>query len=177
MQINATADDDPGDDPGDDWSGRCVDALVETSKLVTAVVARSLAQRDPVVSLPQLRVLVLIGARGAANVSAVAEALGVNPSNASRTCERLVTAGLLDRRPAREDRRQVSLTLSPGGQRFIEDILGRRRAVFAAVAAEMTSPEQERLAEGLTAFLAAARRASPDGTWGIDGEHVLPWTL
>jgi DNA-binding MarR family transcriptional regulator len=172
MQTNAGP-----PDQGDDWSGRCVEALVETSKLVTAVVARSLAQRDPGVTVPQLRVLVMIGSRGSANVSAVAEALGVNPSNASRTCERLVTAGLLDRRPARQDRRQVSLTLSPEGRRFIEGILGRRRAVFAAVAADMSTADQERLTQGLTAFLEAARSTGTDGAWGAEGEHVLPWTL
>jgi len=162
---------------GDDWSGRCVEALVETSKMVTAVVARSLAHRDPAVTVPQLRVLVMIGSRGTANVSAVAEALAVNPSNASRTCERLVSAGLLDRRPGRQDRRQVSLTLSPRGQRFIEEILGRRRAVFAAVTSGMAVSERRRLAEGLTAFLAAARSSSTAGSWDAGGEHVLPWTL
>jgi len=172
MQTNAGP-----PDQDDDWPGRCVEALVETSKLVTAVVARSLAQRDPGVTVPQLRVLVMIGSRGSANVSAVAEALGVNPSNASRTCERLVTAGLLDRRPAPQDRRQVSLTLSPEGRRFIEGILGRRRAVFAAVAAEMSTADQERLAQGLTAFLEAARSTGADGARGAEGEHVLPWTL
>jgi DNA-binding MarR family transcriptional regulator len=174
MQINPAHKD--GHDDGDDWSGRCVEALVETSKMVTAVVARSLAHRDPAVTVPQLRVLVMIGARGTANVSAVAEALAVNPSNASRTCERLVSAGLLDRRPAREDRRQVALTLSARGRRFIEDILGRRRALFAAVTAGMAAAEQKRLAQGLTAFLASARGSSPGGPGG-DDEHVLPWTL
>jgi len=173
MQTNS-AQEDRG---GDDWSGRCVEALVETSKMVTAVVAQSLAHRDPGVTVPQLRVLVMIGARGTANVSAVAEALGVNPSNASRTCDRLVSAGLLERRQTRQDRRQVSLTLSPGGRRFIEGVLGRRRAVFAAVASQMSTAEQKRLAQGLTAFLAAARSTSTDAAWGAEGEHVLPWTL
>jgi DNA-binding MarR family transcriptional regulator len=104
----------------------------------------------------------------------VAAALGVDPSNASRTCDRLVSAGLLERRETPEDRRRVSLSLSPAGQRFIEQILGRRRAVFGEVAKGMPTTEQRRLAQGLTAFLAAARDAATEGALP-DGERLLPW--
>ena len=52
---------------------------------------------DTTVSVPQMRVLVLLWTGEPLNLSAVAEGLGVNASNASRTCDRLVAAGLVER--------------------------------------------------------------------------------
>ena len=50
------------------------------------------------VTLPQLRVLVLTCDRGALSMGEVAQLLDVHPSNATRLVDRLVQAGLLDRR-------------------------------------------------------------------------------
>src|SRR5689334_24560326 len=87
------------------------EVLLDASKVMAAAIAHSLAAGDQRVSVPGMRVLVMVQAHGALNMSAVAEGLGVNASTASRTCDRLVTAGLLDRRDDVEDRRHVSLTL------------------------------------------------------------------
>jgi DNA-binding MarR family transcriptional regulator len=70
------------------------EALLALSRTMTAVLARTLG-RVATVSVPQLRVLVLLDTRGPMNPKALAENLGVNASNASRTCEQLVAAGLL----------------------------------------------------------------------------------
>ncbi len=54
------------------------------------------------------------------NLTAVAEALAVHPSNASRAVDRLITADLLDRQDAPHDRRSLTLTLTPAGKQLVD---------------------------------------------------------
>src|SRR5574339_337509 len=84
-----------------------LEALTGTTRVLTAVLASSLANLAQTVTLPQWRVLVMISTRGALNLSAVAEGLGVNASNASRACDRLVATGMLARDEDPRDRRHV----------------------------------------------------------------------
>jgi DNA-binding MarR family transcriptional regulator len=153
-----------------------VEALMRASRVITAAIAHSLAVANEKVTLPQLRVLVLVEDRGTMNLSAVADALGVNPSNASRTCDRLVRGGLLDRREAPDDRRNVALTLTSAGRRLVGSMLGQRRTIFGQVAARMGVNERAQLRLGLTAFSDAARDVSTEGVGLSDGDgHLLRW--
>jgi DNA-binding MarR family transcriptional regulator len=152
-------------------------ALLEASKVFAAAVAHSLAGVEDQVSVPGLRVLVMLRAVGTMNVSAVADALGVNASSASRTCDRLVVAGLLDRRDAADDRRQVALTLTTRGTRFVDDVMAERRRALVSVASTMRPADRQALVSGLAAFVAAAAsmndRASLDGSDG----PLLRWVV
>ena len=109
------------------------------------------------------------------NMSAVADGLGVNPSNASRTCDRLFRSGLLDRRDDPDDRRNVALTLMPAGRRLVDSMLGQREAIFAQVVGRMSTKERSHLTAGLTAFNKAAASLSTDvGSLEGDGQ-LLRW--
>src|SRR5689334_24049458 len=83
--------------PRDGWSDD-VEATMLAARALVGISAQSLAEVDDAVTPPQLRVLVMIASRGPLNLGAVARGLGVHPSNATRACDRLVVAGLLDRR-------------------------------------------------------------------------------
>jgi DNA-binding MarR family transcriptional regulator len=61
--------------------------------LLVAIRAQSVAAVDDVVTLPQLRVLVMVSSRGPLNLGAVAAGLGVHLSNATRAVDRMVRAG------------------------------------------------------------------------------------
>jgi DNA-binding MarR family transcriptional regulator len=151
-----------------------VDALMRASKVVSAAIAHSLAVTDAKVTLPQLRVLVMVEDGAPLNLSAVAEGLGVNPSNASRTCDRLVKGGLLDRREDPADRRHVVLTLTAGGRRVLRSMLGQRRTIFQQVLDEMRPADRARLTAGLNAFSDAAQALSNQGLGLSDGDgHLL----
>jgi len=153
-----------------------MDALMRASKVIAAAIAHSLAVADSRVTLPQLRVLVLIDDRGPVNLSAVAEALGVNPSNASRTCDRLVTSGLLNRKEDPQDRRNVVLTLTRDGGRVVTSMMRQRRTILEQVVSRMSVRDQRALTEGMDAFVAAADLISQDGGLLSDGEgHLLRW--
>jgi DNA-binding MarR family transcriptional regulator len=133
---------------------------VDASRVITAAVVASLADADADVTVPGLRVLVVLDADGPLNLSAVAAVLGVNPSTASRACDRLAESGLVQRSANEEDRRQVTLSLTPAGRRLLDRLMDRRREILAAVVREMSEADREGLMSGLRAFNDVAKAAS-----------------
>lgn len=158
-----------------DGTGRDVDvaALMDTTRVLTAVVAHSLATINASVSVPQLRVLVMIDAKGPLNLSAVAEGLGVNASNASRACDRLVGAGLLDRRPDERDRRSVVLRLTDRGQRLVDTVVRQRQTMLGQIVSRMSTEDRQRLSDSLEAFVEAATEVSSGGELSDGDGHLL----
>ena len=70
-----------------------VDAVLAASRVLVGVAAQSLADLEDTVSVPQLRALMILATRGPLHLTALAEDMGVHPSNATRACDRLVAAG------------------------------------------------------------------------------------
>ncbi|WP_251046271.1 MarR family winged helix-turn-helix transcriptional regulator [Arthrobacter sp. ISL-85] len=137
-------------------SGREVEAVMQAADTLLGVVARSVAEVEDVVNTPQLRVLVLIHTQGPQNLGAVAAELGVHASNATRICDRLVAADLLERREDPADRRYVRLELTPKGKSLVDSVLNHRRQAIAEVISRMPSGRRPALAAALEAFAAAA---------------------
>jgi len=136
-----------------------VEAALGAADVLMRVAARSVMEVEDVVTSPQLRVLVLIARRGPRTLGDVAAELGVHASNATRLSDKLVQAGLVERREDPEDRRYVRLTLTRAGRRLVERVIGHRRQAIADVLAAM--PPSERAA-ATQAFEAFARAASTD---------------
>ncbi len=158
---------------GNDLVEDHVEALMAASKVLTAVVSRSLTEAGASVTTPQLRVLVMLSSRGPLNLTAVADGLGVSVSNASRTCDQLVAARLVTRREDTEDRRSVVLRLSRSGRALVERLMAHRRLVFTSITDGMSASDRDVLARGLDAFLRAAENVA--GTDGPDHEHPWRW--
>jgi DNA-binding MarR family transcriptional regulator len=154
---------------------RTSDALMQVSRIITAAVAHSLAGVGEHVSVPGLRVLVMLNDRGALNLTTVAAALGVNPSSASRTCDRLVASELVDRQADPVDRRQISLRLTDRGESFVAAVMAERRAALDRVAATMSARAQASLTTGLEAFANAAERSASDTRLADDSGRLMPW--
>lgn len=137
---------------------------MRASRALVGIAAASIAEVDGTVTVPQLRVLVIIDTRGPQNLAAVAAALEVNPSNASRTCDRLIAAGLLHRREATDDRRNVTLTVTPKGKDLVDRVTAHRRKAISRVLRRMPADERDQLAVALDRFAAAAGEPSRDAT-------------
>lgn len=133
-----------------------METLLSTARIFGAITAEAVAQVGTGVTLPQLRVLVLASQPGHLNATGVAEALGVHLSSASRICDRLVQAGLLDRRDLPRDRRHVELTLTPAGERLLASVNDHRQEVFSRILQRMKPSEREALAEALSGFVVAS---------------------
>jgi DNA-binding MarR family transcriptional regulator len=129
------------------------------ARVLVGVVAQSIADVEDQVTLPQLRVLVMVATRGPLNLAAVAEGLGVHASNATRTVDRLVAAKLIDRRDAADDRRNVSITLTRSGQRLVDAVFEQRRSAIEAVLDRMPESKRRALPNALESFAAAAGEA------------------
>lgn len=135
-----------------------VDAVMRASRVLLAVVSQSVAEVENVVTPPQLRVLVLIATEGPQNLGAVAADLKVHPSNATRLCERLVSAGLVRRREDPADRRYLKLMLSPAGKSLVQRVMNHRSDAIAAVLEHMQAAEVDSLTASLHTFAGAAEK-------------------
>lgn len=133
-----------------------LEPLMTASRTMNAIVVQSLASVDEQVSVPQLRVLVILSATEPLNLTAVADQLGVSPSNASRTCDQLVLRELVIRREDPNDRRNLALTLAPAGRRLLTNVMRRREKLLARVVSRLTPEAQERLMVAIEEFNAAA---------------------
>ena len=141
-------------------TAQSMDTLLSAARVFAAITAESIAQVEEGVTLPQMRVLVLASQPGQLNATGVAQALDIHLSSASRICDRLVQAGLLDRRDLPQDRRNVELTLTPAGERLLGSVNDHRREVFRRILRRMDSAERDSLAAALSTFVRAAEEYS-----------------
>lgn len=162
----------PAGAPRSAVDSRQVDAVVRAANVFLRVAARSVAEVEDLVTTPQLRVLVLIANRGPQNLGAVAVELGVHPSNATRTCDRLVQAGLIERGEDAQDRRLSRLVLSAKGRRLVDQVMSHRREAVAAVLEHLPAETRSSLSAAMDAFASASGEAeTEDGrfTLGLHG--------
>jgi DNA-binding MarR family transcriptional regulator len=71
-------------------------------------------------SVAQCYTLEAIGSQGRSSLNAVAEALYITPSTASRAVDDLVRKGLVERRQDPADRRAIRLSLTPRGRALFD---------------------------------------------------------
>ncbi|HEY0696589.1 MAG TPA: MarR family transcriptional regulator [Micromonospora sp.] len=119
----------------------------------------------------QLRALMVIEEFDGINLRGLGSRLGMLLSSASRLCDRLVAAGVLEREPGRLDRREISLHLTPAGQTLLDELRRDRRDRLGGVLREMSPAGRQSLLRGLWEFAAASRAAqsavetaAPDAT-------------
>jgi DNA-binding MarR family transcriptional regulator len=135
--------------------------------LLVAISAQSVAAVDDVVTLPQLRVLVMVSSRGPLNLGAVAGGLGVHPSNATRAVDRMVGAGLLSRSDDPTDRRNLVLELTPAGQALVDKVMNERRSAIAKILDRMPASRRRALVPVLRSFAVAAGEVPAEAAWSL----------
>nr|WP_042186775.1 MarR family transcriptional regulator [Kibdelosporangium sp. MJ126-NF4]CEL17547.1 Transcriptional regulator, MarR family [Kibdelosporangium sp. MJ126-NF4]CTQ91227.1 Transcriptional regulator, MarR family [Kibdelosporangium sp. MJ126-NF4] len=143
------------------------DAVLAASRLLVAVSARSIAAVDDTITIPQFRLLVVLDSEGPQKLTSVAQALGVNPSTATRMVERLVGAGLIDRQPNPASRRELVVGLTRRGRTVVSNVTRRRRAQIEQIVGQMSPTSQRGLVRALSAFAAAGGESvdSSDAMW------------
>lgn len=94
---------------------------------------------------------------GAEGVSDIGEHLGISAPAASQMVERLVKAGLLERREDPDDRRYKQIVLTVRGNALIAGGIAARRQWLEQVTAELSPEEQQTVAGALTLLVNAAR--------------------
>ncbi|WP_030749109.1 MarR family winged helix-turn-helix transcriptional regulator [Streptomyces sp. NRRL S-31] len=146
--------------PGDDRASVGKDvaaAALEIADAVESLTALwSLAPQEVALrlSLHQLRALRALEATPGLNLTALAERLDIGLPTASRLCDRLEAAGLLERASHPHKRREVRLNLTRQARHVLGDIALRRARALAAVLDAMRPGDRAALIHGLRAFLA-----------------------
>lgn len=144
------------------------DALVTASRLLLDITARCVAVVDDTLTIPQLRVLAILSTRGATNLTTLAAQLDVQPSTIGRMAERLVTAGLIDRRTHPNSRREIVIELTRRGHAVVDTVIARRRAEIARIVEIMPARERLGMVRALHAFTQAGGEPPADAPAGLD---------
>ncbi len=109
-------------------------------------------------TLPTLKVIVLIRAEPGAPSGVIASRLGVTPSTVTGLVDRLVNQGLVRREEDARDRRLVRNFLTEAGERTVGDLERRAREAIGALLAELSEAQLDQLVDGLDGVIAVARR-------------------
>jgi DNA-binding MarR family transcriptional regulator len=150
-------------------------AVMTASRLLVAVSARSLAEVEERLTLPQFRMLVVLSTRGATKLVVLADLLQVAPSTAMRMVDRLIAAGLADRRTNPDNRRETLLQLTEEGRHTVAEVMTRRRQEIARIVERLDSRQRIALVEALTAFNEAGGEPLAPMVEEA-GPHPLGWT-
>ena len=153
---------------------REIEAVVAASRALMAIAARSMAAVEDQLSVTQFRALVIVSTHGPLHVAALAEAMGVHPSNATRACDALAAKGLLTRAENPTDRRHLALTATAAGERLLEQVRQRRRAEVGEVLAAMGEKPRRQLVGALAEFAHAAGEPVQT-TLTEDGSFRVGW--
>lgn len=145
-------------------SEELADEFLTASRVLVGLAVQSLAASPVDVTLAQHRVLVLLAAHGELTIGAIADELGVNPSNATRHCDRLQRLGLLERRRCDEDGRVVRVALTSAGRDVVAAVSDARRQDVTRVLDAMSTTEASSMLKALRAFSEAAHERA-DREW------------
>jgi DNA-binding MarR family transcriptional regulator len=131
--------------------GSSDDALLALARGVIGLATRA-ADELGQVSVVQLRALTMLRALQPASLVQLAEGIGVTPSTTSRLVDRLVVAGLVQRRPSPESRRQIELRLSPDGEAALDRYDRLRLAGMTQALEQIPADRREAVMTALAEF-------------------------
>jgi DNA-binding MarR family transcriptional regulator len=133
-----------------------ISAVMTASRLFVALSARTLADIDAPLTLPQLRALVVLKNQGPVKLAVLAAALAVNPSTAMRTIDKVEALGLVDRQTNPDNRREVILRLTTKGHELVDEVLSHRHLEIAKIVARLSPDQRSELVRALRALITAA---------------------
>ncbi|MCQ9130051.1 MarR family winged helix-turn-helix transcriptional regulator [Streptomyces hilarionis] len=134
--------------------------IADAAESLTDLWTMAAQQATPRLSLHQLKALRAVAQAPGLNLTALAERLDIGMPTASRLCDRLEAAGLLERGTHPFSRREVQLRLTLSGRQVLSDVAARRAQALATVLGAMEPADRVALRRGLRA-LHAAREGAP----------------
>jgi DNA-binding MarR family transcriptional regulator len=131
-------------------------ATLAASRALVGVIAASVAPVLERVTLPQLRVLVLLTTFGSSRTGWLAERLGVHQSTFTRNADRMVEAGLVRRSGNPANRREVLIEATPAGRRLADSVLQRRERELRRIVERLDDGQRDAVLAGMRLFAQAA---------------------
>jgi DNA-binding MarR family transcriptional regulator len=136
---------------------RAMDGLRRLVRVLRS--ASSDTRRQTGITSAQLFVLRHIAEHPGRSLDDVVRRTLTTQSAASEVVARLVGRGLVASEPAANDRRRVSLTATALGEQVVRESAPPIQDTLITALQSLSAPEQEAIADGLTAWLAAANLA------------------
>jgi DNA-binding MarR family transcriptional regulator len=134
------------------------EVLLDLMRLAVGISVRA-ADHVGDLSPVQLRALTVLQQNAGANLNDLAQAMGVTVSTTSRLVDRLVAAGLVNRTPSPQTRREISLGLTPAGRGRLQRY-DRLRLAGARACLEGVPPgDRDGVVAALQRFLGGAAAA------------------
>lgn len=140
---------------GDADSG-AVEMLLRASRVLVGIASRGLETLGEEVTIPQFRLLSVLGEHGPLASVEVAGWLGSAGSSVTRLADRLEESGHLRRRREPPNRSVVRLELTPAGTALLERVWGWRRDELARLVAQLPPGSADRIEQALRVFVEAA---------------------
>jgi DNA-binding MarR family transcriptional regulator len=109
-------------------------------------------------SLIHLSVLALLEAEGPVSMGRVADELDVSHASATGIIDRMEERGIVERRPASDDRRVTHIHITEAGAAVSRELLTRRRDQLRKVLAELSDDDVAAFLRGVRAMRAARER-------------------
>jgi DNA-binding MarR family transcriptional regulator len=123
------------------------------------------------ISLAQCHALVEIGRASDISLNSLASLLNLDKSTTSRSVDHLVRHQFAQRKTDHDNRRRISICLTPAGQRLfcrIEDDMAR---YYAAVAGQIEPDRRVQVIESLGILLDAIEKTDSTGQFSDDQTH------
>ncbi|MGO4604309.1 MarR family winged helix-turn-helix transcriptional regulator [Terrabacter sp. 2YAF2] len=133
-----------------------VEAVLDACRVLVAITARSMAATSDVTDLLHLRALVVLASGPPLSLGALAQAVGIHLTRASRLCDRLVARGFVDRTDDPDNRRQLLLRLTPAGREVVDEVMHGRAEQIRPILARMDADDRRSLVTALREFARAA---------------------
>lgn len=149
QQMRHAHNDARGETPGAPAAEDIAALALETAPLIMRVIRRLMRAGRGDLSTPQFRALGYVGRHPGASLSQVANHLGLSAPATSRLVDALVERGLVARATAAEDRRYITLRLTPPGEAAHMDARGGALDGLGALMERLTPAERAAVAEAL----------------------------
>lgn len=133
-----------------------VDATLTASRALLGVVARSMTDVLHEVTITQFRILVVLTTTESLRIGALAARMSANVSTFSRTIDRMVTHGLVERATGVDSRREVLVGITEKGRALVDEVTDRRRSELSEILSRVPRAEQKAIAAALASFAVAA---------------------
>jgi len=133
-----------------------VDGYDRVVRRLTAT--RSAGIFESSVTMAQLKVLMLLGAKPETHMSELTTDLHLSLSTVSGLVEKLVENGLAARRTDDADRRQVLVSLTAQGGMFLDRFQELGKETLRELLSQLTADEVETVAQAMNVLIGAAER-------------------
>jgi DNA-binding MarR family transcriptional regulator len=130
--------------------------LEELERAITPIIPHDWLTTD--LTMPQLKVMVILWREGPARMSELASGLAVTLATATGVVDRLVDKGYVAREGLPGDRRVVICRLSPEGEEFMKALWLSGRVQIGRILEVMTPEQLKIVAQGTEVFIDAAKK-------------------